>query len=339
MDSITLNFNEKLIKSLPIPMVVVDSNLKVIIINQGFKNIFSSYKTVLRRGLYLEKILKNNFEMFERIKSLIVEDLEKSKFVYVLEDQYYLISINRLINQNQKIYVIMFNNITKQEEIEQIRRKFISNVAHELRTPLSAISAYAELIAYHEDFNEKEVKKSAEVIYTEVQRLSKMVSELMDISKYDNDQINISKEVFNIAKLIDNLKQFYFAKKTSIIINFKCVDCEIYGDFDRLKQLIINLLENALVHARSKVEVDVSIKGTKIRLSVLDDGQGLTIEQKSKVFNRFYRTDESRNRINGGTGLGLSIVKEIVHLHNGNVFVQGEVDKGAEFIVELPIRS
>ena len=321
-------------------MVVIDSRYKLLIVNQGFKNVFSPYKKNIRRGQHLDVVLENNPELYIRIIEKLESDEVKEKFVYVLEDQFYLVSVTQIQSGDDLKFVIMLNNITKQEEIEQIRRKFISNVAHELRTPLAVVSSHAEIIAYKDSLTSEEIVENAKVIYNEMQRLGKMVSELFDITKYDQAQIKLVREEFDIYNLIKEIKVIYSAKTNKDIkITFNSIHSEIVADYDKLKQVIINLLDNAYVHTEDSIELDVSSKGNKIRLSVTDNGKGLTIEQKQQVFDRFYRTDESRNRDLGGTGLGLSIVKEIVDLHNGKIFIQGEVDKGAQFIVEIPDRS
>lgn len=333
-------FQETLIKSLPTPMIVVDEQQKTIIVNQGFKHIFSQYRTNIRRGTNLATILKAVPDLHTEIVGKLTNNREKSKFVYEFQEQHYLVMVNQVSKQDNKNHIIMFHNITKQEEIEQIRRKFISNVAHELRTPLAAISSQAELIAYHDGLSHQEIVEHATLIYSEVQRLSSMVSELLDITHYDQAQVKLRYEDFDIKDLVEEIALIYRMKKDHKKVEF-IIDCPnliICADYDKLKQVLINLIDNAYVYTTNKVELTIAQKGNKVRIGVIDDGVGLTVEQKQKIFVRFYRTDTSRNRNSGGTGLGLAIVKEIIALHHGEIFVNGEIGRGTEFILEIPVR-
>lgn len=336
---VTYDINSQIIKSLPTPMVAFDENYNAIVVNQGFKNIFSRYKKVIRSGNHISEVFHSHPDLHERIVDKILFGEDSEKFVYVLEDKFFLIIVNKIPEDDRISYIIMFQDITKQEEIESIRRKFISNVAHELRTPLAAISSHAELIAYQKSLTPEQVEKEAKLIYSEVKRLSKMVSELFDITKYDQSQIKLKREIFDIYDLLEEVDHLYALKETKMEIKTKITPIHqlINADYDKLMQVIINLFENAYTHTKSRIEIIASKKNHKLRIAVIDNGKGLTLEQKSKVFNRFYRTDSSRNSDLGGTGLGLSIVKEIVDLHNGQVFIQGEVNKGCEFIIEIPI--
>ncbi len=334
----TWKISEKVIKSLPTPMIVIDNSRKAIIINKGFKSLFSQHKKVIRRGQSLKSILPREHNLYLKIKSIMTTIDDTEIFVYTMEERTYRVTITKITDYFSPKYCILFENITPENNIEELRRKFISNVAHELRTPLAGVSAHAELIAY-QDLNEQEVKDNAKIIYKEVQRLSKMVTELLAITKYDQNKIRMCPEYFEVNLLFQEIN-FIFeskAKETGIDISFDPVDIEIYADYDRLKQVLINLIDNAFAYTKTKIEVIATLKNKKIRILVIDNGVGLTHSQMERVFDRFYRTDSSRARFSGGTGLGLSIVKEIIDLHNGKVYVQSELDKGTEFVIEIPV--
>ncbi len=334
----TWKISEKVIKSLPTPMIVIDNSRKAIIINKGFKSLFSQHRKTIRRGQTLKTILTREYNLYLKIKSIMSTIDDTEIFVYTMEEQTYRVTISKITDYFSPKYCILFENITPEDNIEELRRKFISNVAHELRTPLAGVSAHAELIAY-QDLNEQEVKDNAKIIYKEVQRLSKMVTELLDITKYDQNKIRMNPEYFEIGILFQEISFLYEAraKETNINITFEPVDIEIYADYDRLKQVLINLIDNAFSYTNNRIEVIATLKNKKIRILVADNGIGLTHAQMEKIFERFYRTDSSRARFSGGTGLGLSIVKEIVDLHNGKVYVQSELEKGTEFVVEIPV--
>ncbi len=334
----TWKISEKVIKSLPTPVIVIDNSRKAIIINQGFKTVFSPHKKTLRRGQTLKTILEREHNLYLKIKTIMSHIDETEIFDYTMEEQTYRVTIKKITDYFSPKYCILFENITPSDNIEQLRRKFISNVAHELRTPLAGVSAHAELIAY-QDLNAEEVKDNAKIIYREIQRLSKMVNELLDITKYDQNRIRMHPEYFHVKDLINEISFLYHAKvtETNVKLEIDVEDLELYADYDRIKQVLINIIDNAFSYTNDKVEIIAKAKNKKIRIHVIDNGIGLTIQQKEKIFDRFYRTDSSRARFSGGTGLGLSIVKEIINLHNGKIYVQSELDKGTEFVIELPL--
>ncbi len=334
----TWNISEKVIKSLPTPIIIIDNSQKAIIINEGFKSLFTPRKKVLRRGQSLETILTREKNLYLKLQSIISTIKDTEIFEYTIEESTYRVTVKKVTDYYSPKYFILFENITPQDNIEQLRRKFISNVAHELRTPLAGISAHAELIAY-QDLDQTEVKDNAKVIYREVQRLSKMVNELLDITKYDQNKIRMEPELFKTEELLSEIKFLYEAKIKETNVEFIVEDggYSIYADYDRLKQVLINLIDNAFIHTKNKIEVIVKKKNEKIRILVIDNGVGLTHYQKERIFERFYRADVSRARFSGGTGLGLAIVHEIVNLHNGKIYVQSEPNKGTEFILEIPI--
>ncbi len=176
------------------------------------------------------------------------------------------------------------------------------------------------------------------MIFLEIKRLSKIVADLLDISKFDENIITLVKTEIEVQDLFDDLTHLFnerFAKfKIKLII--KPSKLTVYADYFKLKQVFINLIENALLYAKTDVVIYANLKNDNIRFIVQDNGLGLTYQQKEKIFERFYRIDESRNRNSGGTGLGLSIVKEIITGHNGEIYVQSEINQGTEFIFSIP---
>ncbi len=166
-----------------------------------------------------------------------------------------------------------------------------------------------------------------------------MVTEILELSKFDQDAIYVSYDKFNINDICKDVKRLYKsrAKKQNIELNIGTLDLVIEAEYDKIKQVLINLIENAFLYTKDKVYLNVEVKNNKVRFTVEDNGMGLTYEQKQLIFTRFYRTDESRTRNSGGSGLGLAIISEIVKTHGGEIYVQSELNVGSEFIVELPI--
>lgn len=261
------------------------------------------------------------------------------KFTYDLKNRIFEITITKFHYQHERMYSISFLDVTVREETEEIRRNFVSNVTHELRTPLAAISTISEIMAFQDNLSNSEYKENSEIIYNEIQRLSKMVTQLLEISKYDRNLVVLEYEAFEIKNLFDDLEKLFDkrAKKNNIKLIFEPCSVCVRADYDKLKQVLINLIENAFVYTKDEIVLYAKLKNKKVRLAVIDNGIGLLYEDKEKIFDRFIRTDESRARNSGGAGLGLSIVKDIIEAHAGDIYVQSEVNEGSEFIIELPI--
>ncbi|MGL5021584.1 MAG: sensor histidine kinase [Mycoplasmatales bacterium] len=329
---------EILVKSLPTPIIMLDNNLRTTAVNSAFKNVFGQHGKIIRRGQKLKSILIGHEELYNELLSKIINKDVDSIFVHQIQNKSYEITTT-LINKNDKRIFFTFLDVSQREELETSRRKFISNVAHELRTPLAAASSYAEILAFHDDLTADEIKEDARYIYSELQRLANLVNDLFDITRYDQNQITLKKTKFNINDLIKDIKALYKNKtnKNDFLLEYNSIDIQICADYDRLKQVMINLMDNAFSYSKDMISVNVEEKKNKVRISVVDNGPGLTLEQKEKIFNRFYRTDVSRARHSGGSGLGLAIVKEFISLHNGSIYVHSELDIGSEFIVEIPV--
>jgi signal transduction histidine kinase len=328
---------DKLVKSIPTPAIFIDSHLKAISVNSAFKNIFGQHEKVIRRGQKVKSILSGHEPLYNEIISRIINK-DSDMFVHQIENRYYEITITMIIQTEESAF-LTFHDVTEREILEDVRRKFISNVAHELRTPLAAASSYAEILAFHDNVSIDEVKEDASYIYNELQRLSKLVNDLFDITKFDQKQIVLNKSIFDVADLMSDIKTLYKNKSNRVdyAVTFETINLDINADYDRLKQVMINLMDNAFLYSKDCIRVKVTEKKNKVRIAVIDNGPGLTLEQKEKIFNRFYRTDQSRARHSGGSGLGLAIVKEFITLHGGNIYVHSELGNGSEFIVEIPI--
>lgn len=313
--------------------------MKAIIINRGFKNLFSGFQQTFRRGQYLENILQNEPEFFRLLIQRIRNTDRTDKFTYELKDRNFEIVITKIPDNYHRKYSITFQDVTIREETEEIRKKFVSNVTHELRTPLAAISSISEIMVYQDGITKEEYKENAEIIYNEIQRLSKMVTQLLEVSKYDQNRVVLDYEVFEIQNLFNDLEKLYTyrAESGNIKLVFEENDVYVRADYDKLKQVLINLIENALLYSKGNVNLFSKLKNKKVRITVQDNGIGLTYDQKERIFGRFIRTDESRARNSGGAGLGLSIVRDIVEAHGGEIYVQSELEVGSEFIIELPM--
>ncbi|MFZ5969847.1 MAG: sensor histidine kinase [Bacillota bacterium] len=241
------------------------------------------------------------------------------------------------VGQLAETFNYMKNKLTA---TERMRREFIANVSHDLKTPLTSIKGFAEGLL-DGVIEPNEYEKYFKVIYDETDRLMKLTNDLLQLSKIESGSLKLIKEHVKIRDMMEDIiysiSGEYHGKEVSFGVH--CLsDITVYGDRDRLKQIFINVVHNAIKYSRERVSIDIYARqidgGVEIRIK--DNGIGIEREQLEKIFEKFYRIEKSRHADYGGTGLGLSIVKNLVELHGGKIYAISEVNRGTEIIIEMP---
>lgn len=237
-----------------------------------------------------------------------------------------------------------FNHMTKQlQRVEQSRQEFVSNVSHELKTPLSSIKVLTESLMFQEDVPVEIYKEFFEDINSEVDRLNSIISDLLTLVRLDQREIPLNIQEVNMGELLQGiLKRLVpLAKKKSIDLIYES-QREVLAEIDEVKLslALTNLIENAIKYTPEGGRVNVSLQADLQDASIIvaDTGIGIAKEEQSRIFERFYRTDKTRNRETGGTGLGLAITYKTVVMHNGSIGVESEEGKGSIFTVQIPLR-
>ena len=231
------------------------------------------------------------------------------------------------------------NELMKENEevlnASKVRQEFTSNVSHELKTPLHVISGYAELIK-EGIVKDSDVKEFGEKIYSEASRMSKLVEDIMKISKLESDK-TIEKTQLKlkniVVAIVDSL--MIEADKKNVKFKLSLNDCSISGNYDSIYSLIFNLVDNAIKYNKinGKITIKLQEVSNNVILSVKDTGIGIPKEDLDRIFERFYRVDKSRSKDSGGTGLGLAIVKHSLIVNNATIKVESELKKGSTFTV------
>lgn len=231
------------------------------------------------------------------------------------------------------------NELMKENEevlnASKVRQEFTSNVSHELKTPLHVISGYAELIK-EGIVKDSDVKEFGEKIYSEASRMSKLVEDIMKISKLESDKTFEKTELKlkNIVVAIVDLLMIE-ADKKNVKFKLSLNDCSISGNYDSIYSLIFNLVDNAIKYNKTNGKITIKLQevSNNVILSVKDTGIGIPKEDLDRIFERFYRVDKSRSKDSGGTGLGLAIVKHSLIVNNATIKVESELKKGSTFTV------
>ncbi|MEL3972126.1 HAMP domain-containing sensor histidine kinase [Rossellomorea oryzaecorticis] len=230
----------------------------------------------------------------------------------------------------------------KLEQVDDMRKEFISNISHDIQSPLSNIKGYTNLL--ENESLDPEVKKGyVSVINGEIDRLSTLTKQLLFLASLDRNEEGMKKESFNVGKQIMEVirnHQWQVSEK-GIMLGYSLSDTEITGDPSLLHTVWENLLTNAIKYNKpdGSIEIQIEEREESIFVTFEDTGIGMNEDEKQRIFDRFYRVDTARSRSVEGTGLGLSIVSSIVNLHNGQIHVKSTENEGTAFVVELPIHS
>ena len=230
--------------------------------------------------------------------------------------------------------VIVILDVTESSKRETMRREFTANVSHELKTPLTSISGFAELMK-EGGMPEETVKDFSTSIYSEAQRLITLVSDIIKISELDEKNISFDWEEVDLYALSEEIIQRYKNNKKNISFSLVGTHAYVSGVRRILEEIINNLCDNAVKYNKDNGEAEIAIEKEKgvIKLTVRDTGIGIPKSQQERIFERFYRIDKSRSKKEGGTGLGLSIVKHGAAYHDAEIFVESEIGKGTEITV------
>ncbi|MFM9294325.1 cell wall metabolism sensor histidine kinase VicK [Streptococcus sp. ST14] len=240
--------------------------------------------------------------------------------------------------------VAVLHDTTEQEKEERERRLFVSNVSHELRTPLTSVKSYLEALdegALYDPVAPDFIKVSLD----ETNRMMRMVTDLLHLSRIDNATTQLDVELINFTAFItfilnrfDKMRSQDDEKKYELVRDYPINSVWIEIDTDKMTQVIDNILNNAIKYSPDGGKIIVSMKTTddQMILSIKDQGLGIPKQDLPKIFDRFYRVDRARSRAQGGTGLGLAIAKEIIKQHNGFIWAKSEYGKGSTFTIVLP---
>lgn len=240
--------------------------------------------------------------------------------------------------------VVVLHDMTEQAKEERERRLFVSNVSHELRTPLTSVKSYLEALdegALTESVAPSFVKVSLE----ETNRMMRMITDLLSLSRIDNQVGQVDVELINFTAFVtfilnrfDQMKNAESNKVYTIVRDYKISPIWVEIDTDKMTQVLDNILNNAIKYSPDGGTITFSMKTTESQLivSISDEGLGIPKSDLPKIFDRFYRVDKARSRAQGGTGLGLAIAKEIVKQHNGFIWAKSEYGHGSTFTIVLP---
>jgi two-component system sensor histidine kinase VicK len=298
-------------------------------------------------------IEKNFDEIFDccdgqlKIQELLKdsEDLTGNKMIHIEDGVILQASYAPFMNQNGELdgIILVLQDVTNNQKLENMRKEFVANVSHELKTPLTTIKSYTETLLDGVIDNKELATNFLQVVDSEAERMARLVRDLLQLSNLDFQQSKWNKKVMDLNKIIEKtmlkLEVSVKNKDQQIQSNFPEHATNIYADEDRIEQVILNLLSNCIKYTPEggKININVQVYEGTALLKIKDNGIGIPKEDLPRIFERFYRVDKARSRELGGTGLGLSIAQQIVEAHEGTLEIFSEEGNGTEAIIKLPI--
>lgn len=311
----------------------------------------------LSKALFYEKVNslpsvfeKNHYITYLKVRSAIFGIVLYFKEDFSDDDKTFLKAFSKIISykiKDEELSVVFKSQITtlskavnKVKEADKIKTDFISNVSHELRSPLNSIIGFSDLLKNKNVgvLNEKQLGYVSDIQASSVNLLS-MINDILDISKIENSAILLVKQKFEISRVINEvvslIRPLLEQKNIKLMMNVE--DFEIDADYQKLKQVLFNLLSNAIKFTDDKIQVSTKTNGKTCEISVSDNGIGIEKKNQKKIFKKFVQINDYSMKKESSTGLGLTISKEFVKLHGGEITVKSELNKGATFIINLPL--
>ena len=332
-------------------LLVVDTQGRVILLNQNAQKMFNLTPRQNFFGASLLEVSRHP-EMKQLMEEVLACDCSKECFTKEIsldDDKWFRVNAVSLRDGNEKPlgYILVFHDVTELKRLETVRSDFVANVSHELRTPVTAIRGYAETLLHSPPSDPKDAEHFLGIIHRHSERLGRLIDDLLTLSDLESGQIRLEMGKLPAADLIGRVSEIFQdqAAKKNVAL-WQSVDAHlplIIGDADRLQQLLINLIDNALKYTPSGGRIEVAARlvssnnhqPPRVEIAVADTGCGISEKDLPRLTERFYRVDKARSRELGGTGLGLAIVKHIVQAHHGLLRIESKIQKGTTVRVLL----
>ncbi len=322
-------------------VVSTDRRGRVILINEAAESMLGvSRDSVISQPIISVLGLEGEYTFRDLLKeeSSIILDFSTEEKSFILRAN---ISVIQKETGIMNGLIVVLHDITEQEKIEAERREFVANVSHELRTPLTTMRSYVEALLEGALNDTKIAPKFLKVIQNETERMIRLVSDLLQLSKMDRKEYDLKLEMVNLIDFMNGIiDRFEMTKDKSIVFVRRFPKRPVYVeiDQDKITQVVDNIIFNALKYSPNggQVTFRINIYIDYVEVRISDQGVGIAKENLQKIFNRFYRVDKARSRNQGGTGLGLAIAKEMIKAHGGKIWATSSKGKGTTIHFTLP---
>jgi two-component system, OmpR family, phosphate regulon sensor histidine kinase PhoR len=339
---------EAVLSSMMEAVIVIDNNEKIISVNQAAERLFGiDLRTV--KGRNLQEAVRNTELNRFVLKTLSSTESLEGEIMFIGDPEKHLQAHGAALmdEQNNKIGVlVVFNDVTRLKTLENVRRDFVANVSHELKTPITSIKGFLETLKEGAVNDPENAERFLDIIIKHTDRLNSIIDDLLTLSRIERDteKGEIALEPGHIETVIASV-----AKSCELKAKLKEIDLRYETDDGMtaminpvlLEQALVNLVDNAIKYSdRGRtVRIEARKVGPEAVIRVIDQGCGIPKEHLTRIFERFYRVDKARSRKVGGTGLGLSIVKHIANAHHGRIMVESSPTSGSVFTLYVPLHA
>ncbi len=336
-----LDINNSIFLHMTDGIIAFDREGKIILINPAAQKLLN----VLPEHTSFDDIFGKFHLNINLEKIIYLENWTTTEERFQIEDRFVNTYFAPFKKENDKTVgvIVVIQDITEHVKLDNMRKEFIADVSHELKTPITSIMGYADTLL-EEEYDKETQSKFLNVIATEARRMAKLVTDLLTLSKNDNDNTNIQKELFDLGELVKKCQDklaIEIKRKNHEVKCFVTADVPpVYADKDDIERVVLNILTNSIKYTKEngEIKIYVGFVYNDAYIKIFDNGIGIPEEDLSRIFERFYRVDKARSREMGGTGLGLSIAKDLLDRNSGSIDIKSEVGKGTEVVIKIPTK-
>lgn len=327
-------------------ILAIDTRGKILLINELAKKMVEGNEYLIAEGKNIRQFIKNELiletvlhNMSSEHSTVIQKNIKKDLIYKIKIDPVHFEDTDAVIG-----FIINIENITEYVKLENMRKEFVANVSHELKTPITSIQGFVETLKMTDNLDEDTKNRFLTIIENETTRLTRLIDDILLLSTIENKKKKKVEKVdlFEVFEEVNEVIN-YIAKKKNIKVkyDFENKDIDLWEYSGYIRQILLNIISNAVKYTgeNGKVSVKQYIKSERVFIEVKDNGIGIPQEDIDRIFERFYRVDKARSRSVGGTGLGLAITKHMVKALNGNIKVESELGTGSKFTIELPFNQ
>lgn len=320
-------------------VVAVDRQRRIVLTNRRFAELFALHGDLVARPIGEVVRMKSVFAAFDRA---LERTPSTERLTLPTAEGERKIEMRAFpLPSNEIAAVALFIDVTQLEHLEQVRRDFIADFSHEVRTPLAGLRSAVESFELGAGRNSAEDELQLRRIMTrQLRRLERLVDDLSELTRIESGDLTLDRRPVDVRQLVDDLCEDFAERAAQRNLRFVVAGepVSVTADALRIQQALSNLIDNAIKYggSQSTIDIDVIAERDAALVRVRDHGDGIAPEERQRIFNRFYRVDKSRSQDVAGTGLGLAVTRHLIRLHGGTIDVENAPGGGAAFIVRLP---
>ena len=337
-----LDINNSVFLHMTDGIIAFDRTGNVILINPAAKKMMN----ISQENSTFDEIFGKLHMNINLEKIIYLENWTNTEERLQIDDRFLNVYFAPFKKENDKTVgvIAVLQDITEHVKLDNMRKEFIADVSHELKTPITSIMGYADTLL-EEEYDKETQSKFLSVIASEARRMAKLVTDLLTLSKNDSNKNVVKKEQFDLGELVKKCQDklaIEIKKKNHNVNSFVTADVPpVYADKDDIERVVLNILTNSIKYTKDngEIKIYVGFVYNDAYIKIFDNGIGIPEEDLNRIFERFYRVDKARSREMGGTGLGLSIAKDLLDRNGGSIDIKSQVGKGTEVVIKVPTKT